>query len=172
MISLRLPTRLDEEQIMSYRNEFIENNEKIDGSAGLHLAKDFNTWYEDICANRNECTLRDGFVQSYTYIAFDDENKNYIVGMVDMRQRLNNYLLQFGGHIGYSVRNSQRNKGYATEMIQIAIRIYKRHKINSILITCDKENIASRKVIEKNGGILENEILYNGNSLLRYWITL
>ena len=92
--------------------------------------------------------------------------------MIDIRHRLNDYLLNFGGHIDYSVRKSERQKGYATEMLALALIECMKLNIKRVLITCDKDNIASAKTIINNGGILENEILEGSGITQRYWINL
>ena len=92
--------------------------------------------------------------------------------MIDIRHRLNEYLLQFGGNIGYSVRPSQRRKGYATEMLALALEECRKLGIDRALVTCDKTNIGSAKTIQKNGGVLENEVLEGDRITQRYWIAL
>ena len=92
--------------------------------------------------------------------------------MIDIRHRLNEYLLQFGGNIGYSVRPSQRRKGYATEMLALALEECRKLGLNRALVTCDKTNIGSAKTIQKNGGVLENEVLEGDRITQRYWIAL
>lgn len=87
--------------------------------------------------------------------------------MIDIRHRLNDYLLNFGGHIGYSVRKSERQKGYTTEMLALALIECMKLNIKRVLITCDKDNIASAKTIINNGGILEGSGITQ-----RYWINL
>lgn len=93
-------------------------------------------------------------------------------GSIDIRHRLNEYLLQFGGNIGYSVRPSQRRKGYATEMLALALEECRKWGLNRALVTCDKTNIGSAKTIQKNGGVLENEVLEGDRITQRYWIAL
>lgn len=102
-----------------------------------------------------------------------DVNKNILLGAVNIRHDLNDYLLHYGGHIGDGIRPSQRNKGYATEMIRLALIECEKLGMNKVLMVCDKTNIASAKTIIKNGGILENEIIdEKGNILQRYWIDI
>lgn len=85
---------------------------------------------------------------------------------------MNEYLLSYGGHIGYSVRRSERKKGYATEMLKLALKECEGLGITKVLLTCDKDNIASAKTIIKNEGILENEVQEEGGITQRYWINL
>jgi predicted acetyltransferase len=92
--------------------------------------------------------------------------------MIDVRHRLNDYLLKFGGHIGYSVRKSERQKGYATEMLALTLKECIKLNIKRVLITCDKDNIASAKTVVNNGGVLENEIPEENGITQRYWLNL
>ena len=102
-----------------------------------------------------------------------DEEKNRLLGAVNIRHDLNAALLQEGGHIGAGVRPSERRKGYATEMISLALLECKKLGIDRALVTCDKENVGSAKAIVKNGGVLENEFVNSdGEVEQRYWITL
>lgn len=89
-----------------------------------------------------------------------------------MKLFLNDYLLKFGGHIGYAVRQSKRNRGYATEILSLGLKKAKELGFNKVLITVDEENIASEKVIIKNNGKLEN-IVFDAEenvNVKRYWI--
>lgn len=169
-IRLALPSLAYKEGLLDYRREFIENNEVIHGSAGLGNAKTFEEWYKAFQDNLKEETVREGLVPSTTYLGLDD--KGNIVGMIDIRHRLNPYLLKHGGHIGYSVRKSKRNQGYATKMLSLALEACKRLEIKEVLVTCDKENIASAKTIINNGGQLENELPEEDRITKRYWIRL
>lgn len=102
-----------------------------------------------------------------------DVDRNILLGAVDIRHYLNDYLLQYAGHIGDGIRPSERRKGYATEMIRLSLIECKKLGINNVLMVCDKSNVASRKTIIKNGGILENEFLdEDGEVQQRFWIKL
>ena len=102
-----------------------------------------------------------------------DEERNRLLGAVNIRHYLNEYLLSEGGHIGDGIRPSERRKGYATAMIKMALEECKKLGINKVLITCHKNNVGSAKSIINNGGVLENEIIDSEGLLLqRYWITL
>ena len=112
-----------------------------------------------------------GHVPASTYFCLDTE-RDVLVGAVNIRHRLNESLLQDGGHIGDGVRPSERRKGYATRMIALALDKCRELGIWRVLMTCGKQNIGSAKSIRKNGGVLENEIDCGGETIQRYWIDL
>ena len=112
-----------------------------------------------------------GLVPDSTYFCLDIE-RNIVVGAVNIRHYLNESLLLNGGHIGDGVRPSERRKGIATKMIALALDECRNLGIEKVLMVCDKENIASAKSIQNNGGILENEIETDGVIEQRYWIDL
>lgn len=169
--NLVLPVPEYKDKIMDYKREFIENGDSMDGTANLRNAETFEEWYGAFCDNLREETVRDGLVPATTYLAISTDD-GHLIGMIDIRHRLNDYLLNFGGHIGYSVRKSDRKQGYATEMLALALEECTKLDIRKVLITCDKANTASAKTIIKNGGILENEIPDEGRITQRYWIAL
>lgn len=112
----------------------------------------------------------DGLVPDSTFFLLDDE-RNILLGAVNIRHYLNDYLLQHGGHIGDGIRPSERKKGYATKMIRLALEECRKLGIEKVLIVCDKDNIGSAKSIINNGGVLENEITdEDGTIEQRYWI--
>lgn len=172
MSRLRLvfPSLEHEEIVIDYKKEFIENNDSMDGTAGLRDSKTFKEWYYAVLDNKSEETVREGLVPATTYLALD--NNNELIGMIDIRHKLNDYLLNFGGHIGYSVRKSKRRQGYATEILKLALKECKDLEIKKVLITCDKNNIASSKTITNNSGKLENEVFKDDRITQRYWINI
>ena len=172
-IKLIKPTDMWKNQIDDYKAEFVKNGETIHGSALLGDYETFEEWYSDVLKNSCEQTVAEGWVPSSTLMGIDEDNR--LVGFIDIRHRLNDYLEQFGGHIGYSIRKSERRKGYATQMLKQALNIAKDLGISNVLITCEKSNVASASTIRKCGGILENEIveditLGEQGIIQRYWI--
>ncbi len=101
-----------------------------------------------------------------------DEDRDTMVGAVNIRHYLNEYLLKYGGHIGDGIRPSERRKGYVTKMISLALEECKKLGMDKVLLVCDKDNIGSVKSIINNGGVLENEVLKEGKLIQRYWIML
>lgn len=93
------------------------------------------------------------------------EGEEYL-GRLAIRHRLTPRLLEFGGHIGYDVRRSARRRGHATAMLRAALPLAAGLGIDAALITCDTDNLASRRVIERCGGALEDE----REGKLRYWV--
>lgn len=173
-MSLKLlkPDLSHKELLTDYKNEFIENKEILHGSAGLEQFDDFKEWLGFLRDNEDHRTVRDNRVPSETYIAVRLTDGK-LVGMIDIRLELNEYLMQYGGHIGYSVKKEFRRRGYATEMLRQALSVCKAYGIEKVLITCDKENIGSCKTILHNGGELENEIKKDDGSITqRYWVDL
>ena len=169
-IKLILPTMDYKEKIENYKLDFIKNGDSMDGTAGLRDVATFEDWYAAWKDNLSEATVRAGLVPNTTFLAID-ENDN-LLGMIDIRHKLNDHLLNFGGHIGYSVTKSKRQKGVATKMLSLALDECIKLGISKVLITCHKENIASAKTIINNNGIFENEILEDNRTIQRYWIGL
>ena len=112
----------------------------------------------------------EGKVPDSTFFLLD-EQRNIFIGAANIRHYLNDYLLEYGGHIGDGIRPSERRKGYATELIRLSLLECKKLGIDRVLMVCDKDNIGSRKSIINNGGVLENEFVdEKGNINQRYWI--
>lgn len=112
------------------------------------------------------------YVPGSVFFLYDEERDRFL-GAVNIRHYLNDELLQSGGHIGDGIRPSERRKGYGTKMVGLALLECKKLGIKKVLMTCDKDNIASARTIIKNGGVLENEFLNeDGEIEQRYWITL
>jgi len=129
---------------------------------------DFDYYLENLEVNEP----KDGKVPDSVFFLLDIE-RNILLGAVNIRHYLNDYLLKYGGHIGDGIRPSERRKGYATEMVRLALSECKKLGMEKVLMVCDKTNIGSAQTIIKNGGVLENEIIDDdGNIQQRYWIEI
>lgn len=171
IITLISPEHCHEDVVMDYKAEFERYGENIDGSGMLGQAETFTQWFELLKDNEKEETVREGYVPANTYLAVR-QSDGRVIGSISIRLRLNDYLAAYGGHIGYSVRHTERQKGYAKEMLRLALSKCKEQGINKALITCDKENLPSARTILANGGVLENEVPEDGSITQRYWICI
>lgn len=122
-----------------------------------HLKDKYN---EDLGIN-----LKNKRVPQTTYWLYVD---GVVCGMIVIRRKINEPLLKRGGHIGYYIKKNSRKKGYGKKMLSLSLDLLRQEGLHKVLITCDINNIGSQKVIENNGGILENII----NQSRRYWIKI
>lgn len=130
------------------------------------------SWQENLqqCANEAAgLSLPEGRVRAEFLVGVVDEE---IVGRISIRYDLNDYLKQYGGHVGYAVRPQFRHRGYAKQMLQMAVVRLAQAGVSNVLVTCDESNIASQKTIEACGGVLENivEQPHEAERKCRYWI--
>lgn len=151
------PTLEYAEQIMVYRQAFLDCGDSMDGTQGLRSSDTAEKWirYAESC-KRPE-TVPEGLVTATQFIFVREEDRK-IVGMIQIRHCLNDFLLSYGGHIGYSVAPDERRKGYATQMLAMTLPVCRELGIDRALITCLKDNEGSRRTILKNGGIYENTV--------------
>ena len=128
--------------------------------------------FDNYLANLEQTKPSEHWVPDSVFFLLDEE-RGRLLGAVNIRHYLNDALLRSGGHIGDGIRPSERRKGYATEIVRLALEECKKLGINRVLMTCNKNNIGSAKSIIRNGGVLENEITdENGSIEQRYWIEL
>ena len=155
-------------QIIEMMDEWTASGEKIVPYAIRVMDyHDFEAYCQAIEVKKSDGTL----VPSSTFFCLDEE-RDIMVGAVNIRHWLNEPLLLNGGHIGDGVRPSERCKGIGTAMVGLALEKCRKLGIQKVLMVCDKENIASAKTIVSNGGVLENEIETDGTIEQRYWITI
>jgi predicted acetyltransferase len=119
--------------------------------------------------SNREC-LPEGYVPSTEWWLINDNND--IVGTIRLRHRLAERNRLEGGHIGYDISPSYRSKGYGKIILKLTLDKAKDFGLEKVLITCDFDNIGSKKIIEHNGGNIENTIISKetGKEVLRYWI--
>lgn len=111
----------------------------------------------------------DGWVPSSTFWLIDDGE---FIGHTNIRHSLNDFLKHIGGHIGYYIRPSARGKGYGTKILEFALIEAEKLGLKKVLISCNEDNVASKRVIEKNNGQFQDKIVKDGESILRFWIEL
>ena len=160
-------------QIAEYRQEFLDVGGSMDGTGPLCRIDDPEE-YIKVCREYEEPTTVPSHLVPATQFFFIRKSDNKLVGMIQIRHYLNDFLEKFGGHIGYSVRPSERRKGYAKLMLQKTLPFCKEIRLEKVLITCIDGNIGSEKTILANGGIYESTVHEpNENvNLKRFWIAL
>ena len=168
-IRLTLPDEQWENDVMDYRKEFIEMGERLHGAGNLHESEPYAQWLAGVRNTMDPATVRGGLVPATSYLGVRASDGT-LVGMIQIRHALNDYLRRFGGHIGYSVRKGERRKGYAGEMLHLALEKCREMGISRVLVTCDRENTASARTILSNGGRLEGEVREGAGVTQRYWI--
>ena len=163
---LRRPTLADKETVLEMMAEFEQTQSPHDG--GFWNANNFvyEEWLEENLQAEAGLNIPENWVPAIQLVSFDVAGQ--ALGFLNLRLRLNDYLLENGGHIGYSIRPSERGKGYAKESLRQGLQVAKGKNIKRALVTCSTENPASRAVILANGGKLEDV----RNGMERYWIDL
>ncbi len=150
-LDLVLPTLVDKEKVLAYRQEFFDYGESIiHGGAFLDSIKTYEEWLDQVKKSANENTIPNGLVQSDTFLAIRPSDKK-MVGIVQLRYSLNEGLKNFG-HCGYSVRPSERQKGYATNILYQIVKKAQEAEMDHLQLSASQSNLPSIKTILKNGG--------------------
>ena len=159
----------DKDKLFEMVNEINEFDGNFEGLNNINKINDFDNFLEKLERNKHQELIDIKLSPQITYGVFDDEK---LIGGFNLRSILKGKLLNHGGHIGYLIRPSKRNKGYGTQLLKIALEKAKENNIDKVLVTCRKENIASARIIEKNNGIYENDYYEEetNQTYKRYWI--
>ena len=169
-IKLVRPSAEYKKKALDYRQEHFDYNETvINGSELLDQTDSYEEWLQNVENNTKQETVNPDWVVTDTFFAVDDTDR--IVGIIDLRHSLNEFLKNFG-NCGYSVRPSERKKGYATEMLRLILEVAKKSGMKELHISVERDNEPSIKTIIKNGGKYERSFEFEGELADVYLITL
>ena len=168
-VSLIKPCAELRESYVDFYQDWIHSGEDMVPWVIQRDPANFSEMMQFLTDNEKAVNLPDGWVPTSTYWLVTSDN--VVVGAVNIRYRLNERLLNTGGHIGYGIRPSERQKGYATELLKQALLKVKELGIDKALVVCDASNVGSERTICKNGGV-EDTIFTeeDGNVIKRFWI--
>jgi predicted acetyltransferase len=161
-IELIVPGKNHESMAAEFIKEHLDNNEHdIHGGALIEKLSSYDEWLRLLKANSHKQTVENDWVVSSTFFA-GRISDGRIVGMVDIRHELNDFLISYGGNIGIGVRPSERGKGYGREILRLALEYCKSIGLKKVMLACYKDNTASSGIIIQSGGVLEREYLLSG----------
>lgn len=162
------------DEIVEYINEFVEYKSNINGSGSLDKILEGYTFEQALerCLSmeNSEYAERVGRCTGKTFLLVR-ENDNKIVGTINIRWNLNEAMLQFGGHIGYGIRPTERRKGYNKINLYLGMIEAGRVGLDKVMLSCDVSNIGSDKTLKALGGKLERTEIDPSNGILTnvYW---
>lgn len=168
-LKLVLPSKKYENSYYSLIRSAQEDNSISElGNARCRDNESFDQMLKRLRNRRKGINLARRDVPATVYWMIVNDN---IVGTIDLRHYLNEDYYKRLGHLAYYIKKEERNKGYATEALNKAKKIYQKHNVDQILVTCLKDNLYSSKVIKTNGGKLKNEVLdKKSNQIIQRWI--
>lgn len=170
MLKLIRPSKENEKEALAFKKEFFDNGENtINGSELLDQTDSYESWLQAVTNNASKATVNPEWVVTDTYFAIDENER--IVGVIDFRHELKGFLKDFGNS-GYSVRPSERKKGYATQMLSLILERAKETGLKSFQLSAEKSNTPSIKTIIKNGGKYSRSFTVNNEEADVYIIDL
>ena len=150
------PNMERKKEAIEFINEFYEYKSEINGTGGLQRFLDnYEGWLDKLEEDYNRIP-NETKVPARTYFLIRI-NDNKIVGMINIRLALNERLKKYGGNIGYSIRPTERGKGYNKINLYLGLKICQKYGIKEVLLDADKDNPASWKTMESLGGINTRE---------------
>lgn len=168
---LAKPSKALEGGIWAYRQEYFDHGEThINGSCGLAHCDDFDQWLEHALSIEKD-RLSIDHIHASTFFSICERDQK-IIGSIQLRHALTDGLRQHGGHIGYGIRPTERQKGYGKQQLLLVLDVARQMNLQKVMISCDKDNIASAQTAMRCGGILTEENVYEGRKQLIYWISL
>ncbi|NIZ19928.1 GNAT family N-acetyltransferase [Entomospira culicis] len=158
--------------LKAYQQAFILAKEICHGAPELTDGMRVEAWLVWVEDHKYVGTLPAGRVLSHSYILLNDK-EDKVLGIINLRHYLNDYLRNFGGHVGYSVAPDARGRGYAKLMVAQLRPLAVEFGLDRLLLTCEESNVASLAVIRSTGACYEDRRL-DGNRrwILRYWLTI
>ena len=160
---LEIPSLERKEDTLEYLKEFMEYKSKLHGSSGLERCANgmsYEEWLDDIINSMDEDYAKKQKRVPATTCFMVRKSDNRIIGIVNIRHYLDTVLKNIGGHIGGSIRPSERGKGYAKIQLYLCLMECKKLGIPEVMIDCEKSNVKSDKAIQSIGGVLDREFYY------------
>lgn len=168
MIKFILPTIKHKADVLAFYDEFTRSGGTC---IGITDYQNYEKWLQNMINRKEEKNLPDGYVRENFYLCYDEDK---MIGVFSIKFKLTNYLIKYGGHIGYAVLPSKQNQGLGNRILKDGLNLARQLGFNRVLCVCDDDNVASEKIILKNGGVFENK-LYDSIEdvhVKRFWIEL
>lgn len=170
-LALVAPSTKLQESFLEMIREWEQTGEKLEPFVLRMDVSDFSAYLYTLQQMKTASVGNRKTVNVSTYWIVSGAHGRKVIGAVTIRHNLNEHLRMIGGHIGVGIRPSERGKGYGTRALALALRKAEHLGLHKVLLTCDQDHIAARKMIEGVGGIWENEVFFNGKMVQRYWVT-